>query len=81
MKREFEGGNFTTIARKNEEISNLIRRFMRLTQKEKLIEEVLEHSNYKKPSVKHRERHLRSLRLQQKIRDRETMLDKLMQDR
>ncbi len=47
--------NFSVKIRKNENVENLIKRFVKKTKKERIIEEVLNRKYYKKPTTKRRE--------------------------
>jgi ribosomal protein S21 len=48
-------GNFTVYVRKNESTEDLIRRFLKKTKKEKILDELLERKQFKKPSAKERD--------------------------
>lgn len=48
-------GNFVVKLRKNETTESLIRRFVKKTKKEKLLDELLERKYFKKPTTKRRE--------------------------
>ena len=52
--------------RKNETAENLIKRFIRKSKKEKIVDEYQEKQYYKKPSELKRERHFRRLAENQK---------------
>lgn len=64
-------GNFTVKLRKNEAAENLIKRFLKKTKKERIVEECLENKKYKKPTTLRREaKHRRELVLK-KLREKE----------
>lgn len=58
--------------RKNESSENLIKRFIRRSKKENIVEEYMEKCYYKKPSEIRREKHFRRLALieQQKKKEK-----------
>jgi len=57
--------------RKNESSENLIKRFIRKSKKEKIVDEFLEKKYYKKPSELKREKHFRKLALIEKQKRKE----------
>jgi ribosomal protein S21 len=64
-------GNFTVYVRKNESTEDLIRRFLMKTKKEKILDELLERKQFKKPSAKERERRFKSQLILKKLREKE----------
>ncbi len=59
VKDRIGEGNFSVRARKTENNDTLIKRFLKKTKKERIIEEVFERSHFKKPSIIKREEKLR----------------------
>ena len=59
--------------RKNETSENLIKRFSRKIKKEKIIEEYLERTHYKKPSEIKREKQARRLVQIEKLKRKEKL--------
>ena len=59
--------------RKNETVDNLIKRFMRKTKNEKIMEEFLKRQYYKKRSVRKREAYFRRLKVLEKLRKKERL--------
>jgi len=57
--------------RKNEPSENLIKRFIRKSKKEKIVDEYREREYYKKPSQLRREKHFRKLALIEKLKRKE----------
>ena len=57
--------------RKNESSENLIKRFIRKSKKEKIVDEYREREYYKKPSQLRREKHFRKLALIEKLKKKE----------
>ena len=57
--------------RKHESTENLIKRFVRKSKKEKIIDEYLENRYYKKPSEKRREKYFQRLATIEKIKRKE----------
>ena len=57
--------------RKNESSENLIKRFIRKSKKEKIVDEYREREYYKKPSELRREKHFRKLALIEKLKKKE----------
>jgi len=57
--------------RKNESSENLIKRFIRKSKKEKILDEYHERQYYKKPSELRREKHFRKLALIEKLKKKE----------
>tara|TARA_Y100000296_G_C5127294_1_gene233569 strand:+ start:626 stop:832 length:207 start_codon:yes stop_codon:yes gene_type:complete len=57
--------------RKNESSENLIKRFIRKSKKEKIVDEYREREYYKKPSQLRREKHFRKLALIEKLKRKE----------
>ena len=64
-------GNFTVYVRRNEATEDLIRRFLKKTKKEKIIDELLERKTYKKPSAKKREAKFKRVLILKKLREKE----------
>lgn len=65
--------NFSVSSRKNENSENLIRRFLRKTKKEKIVEEVLDRKFYKKPTTKKREALFRKRAVLAKIKEKQRL--------
>jgi len=59
--------------RKNESSENLIKRFIRKSKKEKIVDEYLEKRYYKKPSEIKREEHFRRLAVFEKLKQKEKL--------
>lgn len=57
--------------RKNESSENLIKRFIRKSKNEKIVNEILEKRYYKKPSEIKREKYFRRLATLEKIKRKE----------
>ena len=57
--------------RKNESSENLIKRFIRKSKKEKILDEYQEREYYKKPSELRREKHFRRLALIEKQKQKD----------
>jgi ribosomal protein S21 len=57
--------------RKNESSENLIKRFIRKSKKEKIVEEYLDRTYYKKPSEIKRQKHSRRLAENEKSKQKE----------
>ena len=57
--------------RKHESTENLIKRFVKKSKKEKIIDEYLESRYYKKPSEKRREKYFQRLATIEKIKKKE----------
>jgi len=57
--------------RKNETVENLIKRFIRKSKKEDIVEEYRDRQYYKKPSQLRREKHFRKLALIEKQKRKE----------
>ena len=57
--------------RKNESSENLIKRFIRKSKNEKIVNEILDKRYYKKPSEIKREKHFRRLATLEKIKRKE----------
>ena len=57
--------------RKHESTENLIKRFIKKSKKEKIIDEYLENRYYKKPSEKRREKYFQRLATIEKIKKKE----------
>jgi len=57
--------------RKTESSENLIKRFLRKSKKEKIVEEYRDRQYYKKPSELRREKHFRKLALIEKLKRKE----------
>lgn len=77
---KFKMGNFEVSLRKDEDDESLIRRFIKKTKKEKILEEWFERSRYKKPSVKEKERKFKS-RLEMKRNERKRLLEEKKEDK
>lgn len=67
--------SFECRLRKNETTDTLIKRFLKKTKKERIVEEVFERSFYKKPSVEKRERFFRKQAILKKLREDELHSD------
>lgn len=63
--------NFSVRLRKNETSENLIKRFLKKTKKERIVEQVMENQHYKKPSVLKREDFARRQIVLEKLKQKE----------
>lgn len=63
--------NFEVRLRKNESTETLIKRFLKKTKKERIVEEVMERSRYKKPAVLKREAFFKRQNVLEKMRIKE----------
>ena len=70
-ENKYSGGNFTVRLRKEESTESMIRRFLKKTKKERIIEEVLERKRYKKPTTKKREAKFRRELVLAKLKQKE----------
>lgn len=69
---KFKMGNFGVHLKDNENVETLIKRFLRKTKKEKIVEETLHKSRYQKPSEKEKAReHKRKLLVKKLNRERQ----------
>ena len=59
--------NVEVYAKKDESDERLIKRFLKKIKKEKIIEQYKEHTFYKKPSVKRREKNKKRKRILEKL--------------
>ena len=78
IKKENENvgyGNFEIRARKNEDNETLIKRFLKKTKKERIIEEIVERKRFKKPTTKRREDLLKREMVLSKLRKQKELLD------
>ena len=62
--------NFEVRIRKNESTENLIRRFLKKTKKEKIVEEVLERKKFKTNTSKRREDLFRKKSILKKLKEK-----------
>lgn len=62
-------GNFQVVERRNESSENLIKRFLRKTKKEKIIEEILDRKRFKKETLKRREAAFKRKRVLNKLKE------------
>ena len=69
----FDNGNFTVRLRKEESCETLIKRFLKKTKKEGVIDEVLERKHFKKHSAKKREKALKREMLFKLLNKKERM--------
>lgn len=65
--------NFHIRARKNESMDSLIKRFVRKTRKEKLIDELINRKRFKKNTTVRREDYHKRLFVLKKLREREKL--------
>lgn len=74
IKEQIDGsGNFQVKLRKNENSENLIKRFLKKTKKERLVEELLERKHYKKPTTKRREEFFKRKATLRKLLEKERL--------
>jgi len=66
-------GNFAIKIRKNESTENLIRRFIKRTKKEKIVEECLDRKRFKKNTTLRHEALYRRLSVLRKLRNKERL--------
>lgn len=66
-------GNFVVKLRKNESTESLIRRFVKKTKKEKLLDEIMERKYFKKPTTKKREAHFKRKATLAKLKAKEKL--------
>ena len=64
-------GNFDVKLRKNETFESLVRRFLKKSKKERIVEEILDRKHYKKSTTRRREAKFRKNSVLTKLREKQ----------
>lgn len=83
MKKQshFPMGNFEVVLKDGEDQEVLIRKFIRKTKKEKLVDEIMERSYYEKPSNKRKKNEFRKKLLFKKLNKERRELEKVLDEK